>query len=258
MNNGSLERFSKYRVVEEKVIYLGKQMNISFTIILVVIGFMIAVQFRTVKEPVVRDTRDMWQLREDLRKAQDLHSDLINEIYKYDAKLVKYQSERVDSKEAILRETLEELKEEAGLTEVKGPGVILTVDRAFNDLGIQSGTVSADILRRLINDLNSYQAEAISIDGHRVINTTVIREIQRQTKIDSYSIRTLPFEIKVIAKDAEKLYNRMKASAAVDEFFVENLSLTISKPVNEIAIPAFDDPIRIKHMEPVKSDKGGK
>ncbi|MBD8068385.1 DUF881 domain-containing protein [Bacillus sp. PS06] len=232
-------------------------MNISFSIVLVVIGFMLAVQFQTVKEPVVRDTRDMWELRDDLKKAQELHSELINEIYKYEEKIVQYNSNRNDGKEEVLKATLEELKEAAGLTEVKGPGIILTVDRAFNEIGVPSEAVSAEILRRLINDLNSYQAEAIAIDNHRVINTTVIREIQRTTKIDSYSIRSLPFQIKVIAQDAEKLYNRMKASEAVDEFFVENLKLSISKPVAEVTIPAYDDPIRIKDMEPVKTEKGG-
>ncbi len=233
-------------------------MNISFSIILIVIGFMLAVQFQTIKEPVVRDTRDMWELRDDLKKSQELHSELINEIYKYEQLIEQYNTERVDSKETVLRETLDELKAEAGLTEVNGSGIVLTVDRAFNDLGVPADSVSADILRRLINDLNSFQAEAISIDGHRVINTTVIREIQRITKIDSYSINSLPFDIKVISNDAEKLYNRLKASEAVDEFFVENLKLSISKPHDEITIPAFDDPIRVMHMEPVKSDKGGK
>ncbi|MFC4320268.1 DUF881 domain-containing protein [Litchfieldia salsa] len=242
---------------KEKVVSLGKQMNISFSVILVVIGFMLAIQFQTVNEPVVRDTRDMWELREDMKKAQELHSELINEIYKYEEKIEQYNSERNDGKEQVLKETLEELKEAAGLTEVKGPGIILTVDRAFNEIGMPTETVSADILRRLLNDLNSFQAEAISIDNHRVINTTVIREIQRTTKIDSYSIHTIPFQIKVMAQDAEKLYNRMKASEAVDEFFVENLKLTISKPLVEVTIPAYDDPIRIKHMEPVKTEKGG-
>jgi uncharacterized protein YlxW (UPF0749 family) len=219
---------------------------------------MIAVQFKTVNEPEVRDTRDMWELREDLKKTQELSTEILKEIYKYEETLVKYESERSDNKELVLRETLEELKETAGLTEVKGPGLILTVDNLYNELGIPSENISAALLRRLLNELNSYQAKEISIDGHRVINTTVIREIQRETKIDSFPIRSLPFEIKIITDDPEKFYNRMLASKATDEFYVENLTLTISKPQSEVIVPAYDNPIRIKHMEPVKSEKGGK
>jgi len=232
-------------------------MKVSFSFITIIIGFMLAVQFQTIKEPVVRDTRDMWELREDLKKAQQLYSELMTEISKYEEKLVKYDSERNDSKHEILEETLEELKEASGLTEVKGPGIILTVEQAYNDFSMPGENISADILRRLINELNSYEAKEISIDGHRVINTTVIREIQRTTKIDSYPIRNLPFEIKVISDDPDKLYNRMQASNAIEEFFVENLTLIVSKPIDEITIPAYEDVIRIKHMEPMKSEKGG-
>ncbi|MCA1029982.1 DUF881 domain-containing protein [Bacillus timonensis] len=229
----------------------------GFTIITIVIGFMIAVQFQTIKEPVVRDTRDMWELRADLTKAQELHSELLKEIYKYEEKIVKYESERQDSKESVLRETVEELKVEAGLTEVKGPGIILTIEPAFNRDGMPTSNVPPELLRRLINELNSYHAEEISIDGHRVINTTVIREIQQMTKIDVYPIRSLPIEIKVIAEDAEKLYNRMKVSNSIRDFFTDNLILTVSTPINQITIPAYEEPIRVKHMKPLKGDKGG-
>jgi uncharacterized protein YlxW (UPF0749 family) len=215
---------------------------------------MIAVQFQTIKQPIVRDTRDMWELREDLTRAQELHSNLLQEIYKYEQTLTEYESVRTDSKENILRDTLEELKAEAGLTEVKGGGIVLKVDRAFNVIGVPTENISAYLLRRFINELNSYEAQDISIAGHRIINTTVIREIQGVTKIDSYPINSLPFEIKIIAKDPEKLYNRINASKAIDEFYVENFNLTVSEPKSEIVIPAYSDPIRVKHMEPLKSE----
>ena len=41
---------------------------------------MIAIQFRTVKEPIVRDTRDTWQLREDVMKENELQIKLIREV----------------------------------------------------------------------------------------------------------------------------------------------------------------------------------
>ena len=52
--------------------------NISFIVISAVIGFMIAIQFQTVKKPVERDTRDIWQLREALLKEKELQSSLLN------------------------------------------------------------------------------------------------------------------------------------------------------------------------------------
>lgn len=236
--------------------------NISFTLITIVIGFMIAIQFQTVKEPAVRDTRDTWQLREDLLKEKELQLKLIREVRSNEEKIAKYETKLKQSKEQVLRDTLEELKVEAGLTDVEGHGIILTVEPAFEDLliGKTVTSVSPDLLKRLINELNMYDAMHISIDNQRVINTTVIRDINNETKIDGYSLKHMPFEIKVIAeneKAAEKLYNRMQVSKSVDEFFVDNLKVRVTKPEGLITIPAYDNTIRIRDMEPMKPEEGG-
>ena len=55
---------------------MGGKLKMSFTVVTVIIGFMIAIQFQTVKEPVVRDTRDIWELREALLKEKELNSNL--------------------------------------------------------------------------------------------------------------------------------------------------------------------------------------
>jgi uncharacterized protein YlxW (UPF0749 family) len=226
--------------------------KLSFTFITVVIGFMIAVQFQTVKEPVVRDTRDTWQLRE-----------LLREISSNEEKIAQYETKRKQSKEQVLRETLEELRMEAGLSEVTGPGIILTIEPVYEKLllGKQVDSISPDLLKRLVNELNMYDAQHISIDGRRVINTTVIRDINRETMIDGYALNRLPIEIKVItenAQSAEKLFNRMQVSKSAEEFFIDNLRVKVHKPEGPVTVPAFDDALRIRYMEPVKPEEGGK
>lgn len=241
---------------------MDRKKNISFTIITIVIGFMVAIQFQTVKEPVIRDTRDTWELREDVLKEQELQLKLIREVRSNEKKISQYESELKQSKEQVLRETLDELKAEAGLTEVEGYGIILKVEPALEELllGNVPTNVSPDLLKRLVNELNMYNAMHISIDNQRVINTTVIRDINNETKIDGYSLNRMPFEIKVIAeneKAADKLYNRMQVSKSVDEFFVDNLKVTVMKPEGMIKIPAYENTIRIRDMEPVKPEEGG-
>jgi uncharacterized protein YlxW (UPF0749 family) len=236
--------------------------NWSFTIIALVIGFMIAIQFQTVQKPVVRDTRDVWQLREDLLKEKELQSKLIKEIRSNDDKIAMYETERRQSKEQVLRETLDELKIEAGLTPVTGPGIILTVEPDFAEivLGQPVTNVSPELLQRLLNELNMYEAKFVSIDGNRIINTTVIRDINTETTIDGQAIAKIPFEVKVVAEDmqtAEKLYNRMQVSKSVEEFFIDNLRVTISKPQRVVTVPAYQNKITVRYMEPIKADKGG-
>ncbi|NNU95194.1 MULTISPECIES: DUF881 domain-containing protein [Anoxybacillus] len=215
---------------------------------------MLAVQFQTSQEPDVRDTRDIWEIRRDLQKEQELHKQLLNEIRKYEETLEKYEQQRSENKGAILRQTVEELKKEAGLTEVVGEGVVLYIEQMYDEsyVGPVSDTISADLLRRLINELNMYGAEHISIADQRLVNTTVIRDINGVTKVDSYPLRSFPIEIKVITPDAEKMYNRLKASTIADDFALENLLLTVSEPQQRVVISPYDGAVRVKQMEAVE------
>ncbi|WP_223596022.1 DUF881 domain-containing protein [Neobacillus bataviensis] len=239
-----------------------QKLNISFTLVAAVVGFMIAIQFQTVKKPEERDTRDIWQLREALLQEKELQSNLLTEIRSNEEKLSAYESKRKQSKEQALRDTFQELKIEAGLTEVTGPGITLEIEPVVEDIQLGdpvTRVVSPELLKRLLNELNMYEAKYVSIDGQRIINTTVIRDINNETKIDGHSIKSLPIEVKVAVADsttAEKLYNRMKVSKARDEFFTEGLRLNISAPIPNIKVPAYDNPIRIRFLEPIKEGVG--
>jgi uncharacterized protein YlxW (UPF0749 family) len=241
---------------------MGSPKNIYFAITATIIGFMVAVQFQTVSEPKIRDTRDTWELRQDLMEEKRIQSQLLQEIRSTEEKLVKYENERQQSKAEVLKETLAELKAEAGLTEVAGPGVVLMLMPALNEFGQGAplNYVSPYLLKRLMNELYMHGALHVSIDGQRVINTTVIREISRVTKIDGHSLNKFPLEIKVVAanqQEAEKLYNRMQGSTVVEDFFIDNLQVKLEKPEGDIDIPAYQDPIRIRYMEPAETGKGG-
>ena len=234
--------------------------GLSFSILTAVFGLMLAIQFRTIQEPEVRDTRDMWQLREDLKREQQLQMDLLSEIRKYDQVIETYNIENNQNPEIALKDTLLTLKEEAGLTDVTGAGIIITIDRLFDEqlIGTKIENVSPELLKRLINELNSYDAEHIAVAGRRYINTSVIRDINGETKMDNFSLNRFPLEIKIIAEDADKIYNRMNASTTDEDFAIDNLSLNVSQPLKELTISAYEDTIRVKNMEPLNSDEGGK
>jgi uncharacterized protein YlxW (UPF0749 family) len=230
------------------VVALKKNLKgVSFALLTMIFGLMLAVQFQSILEPAVRDTRDMWQLREALKQEQETQSNLLLEIR-------KYENDENQSAEKTLKETLEELKNEAGLTEVTGAGVVITIEPLFDEEVSQTEVenIAPDLLKRLLNELNSYGAEHVSIADRRVVNTTVIRDINGQTKMDGYSLNSYPIEIKVISDDAEKLFSRLNGSTTMDTFAIDNLRLTISAPKDRIVIPPYDDAIRIKNMKPVE------
>nr|WP_191567080.1 DUF881 domain-containing protein [Metabacillus idriensis] len=222
-----------------------------------IFGLMLAIQFQSIKEPAVRDTRDMWQLREALKQEQEIQTNLLLEIRKYEELIDTYENDENQSAEKTLKETLEELKKEAGITKVTGSGITITIEPLFDEEVAQTEVenIAPDLLKRLLNELNSYGAEHIAISDRRVVNTTVIRDINGQTKMDGYSLNSYPLEIKVISQDAEKLFNRLNGSTTMDNFAIDNLRLSISEPKDRIVIPPYDDAIRIKKMKPV--EEGG-
>lgn len=222
-------------------------------------GFMLSVQYQTVKEPVVRDTRDTRELREALVNEKERHLRLLREIQSNQEKIEQYETERKQGKEKILKETLDELKEEAGLTEIETPGILITVDYVDKQLllGESIRPVSAYLLQSLINELNQYGAKHIAINENRLINTSVIREINGEIKVDGHIIDKIPITIKVGVEDlqnAQELYKRMQVSKSSEEFFVDHYQLIISAPLPSVSIPAYGDSIRIRGMEVVENN----
>lgn len=235
---------------------------LSFTVVAIVLGFMLAIQFQTTNEPIVRDTRDMWELRQDLKKAQERQGELIQEIRKYDDLLAKYEEQNVDDQQQTLKDTLADLKEQAGLTEVSGPGIVLTIEPLFDEsiIGQQYKSVTPELLSRLINELNSYQATGISVAGQRIISISPIREVAGQTHVNNKRLPPMPFKIYVLAENkerAQRLHNQMIVSQSVEDFAIDNLKLS-STMADFVTLPAYEEPIRIKYMEPANVKKEGK
>ncbi|KIL44799.1 DUF881 domain-containing protein [Jeotgalibacillus soli] len=232
----------------------------SFTLIMLVVGFLIAVQFQSVQQPESRDTRDMWDIRQELLKELEQQSVLLTEIQKHEQTIRQYEQDQAASSEQALKDTLNSLEQAAGLTPLTAPGITITLEPVMEELllGIPVGQVTPELLKRLVNELYRFDAEHISIDSKRLITTSVIRDINGETTVNGLPLSDLPVMIEVITKDmesAEKLYNRMQASVLMEDFFIDNIRLTVSEPGRNIEIPAYEDTIRVRYMEPV-SDEG--
>ncbi|EKN62531.1 hypothetical protein M670_02248 [Schinkia azotoformans MEV2011] len=228
--------------------------KVTLALITTILGFMMAIQFQTIKEPVVRDTRDIWEIREDIEHEQRLITELYKEIRTKEDTLRKYEEAPYNSKYEGITEQLEELKKKIGLTEQKGSGILIKISPSFNQsmIGEPYQTVPPDLLIRLINELYRYKALAVSVDDERIIVTSPIRDVNGKTYINNTPLGPLPIEIKVIAENAEKLHNQMQVSQIVDEFFaLENLELT-STLQQEVTLPAYDEVLRNKYMQPVE------
>ncbi|MBV2240797.1 hypothetical protein KQR57_08990 [Bacillus inaquosorum] len=87
-----------------------KRSFISISVLMVIFGLMISVQFNSLKHPKVRDTRDMWDIREELTSEQKKQEKALAEINKYDKLLNSYSQSKEMTKETALNNTLQTLK----------------------------------------------------------------------------------------------------------------------------------------------------
>jgi uncharacterized protein YlxW (UPF0749 family) len=229
---------------------LTKGKNFIFMGITMIVGFMLAVQFTTTNEPDERDTRDLWELREAIETEQEQQQELNDEILNYERLLDKYEQVGEADKMDVMKEALSELKKEAGLTEISGQGIKMVIEPLFGEelLGQAVGDVYPELLRRLINELNMYGANEMSIGGERIITRSPIREVNGQTYVNDKLLAPLPIEINVLTDNAEKLHNQMVVSQSMDDFAEENFRLRLV-PVREVTLPPYDEHIRVKYMQ---------
>lgn len=235
---------------------MKKTVYIRFTIILLIVGFMIAVQYNTVKDPETRDTRDVWEIRQELATETQLHSELLSEVRVLEETVGKYENMVNASPEVALNETIKQLKQEIGLDAFKGPGLSITIEPSIESMivGEQIEEISPELLIRLINEINRFKAEAVEVDGKRIIYSTAIRDVNGRTTVNNLAIKKAPFTIKIGTlsfEDAKKMYNQLEASPIGDDFYIDNLRLTIGQPENIITIPAFDQSVNMQFLQEV-------
>ncbi len=228
-----------------------KDRMLIFAIVTTIIGFMVAVQFKTTNEPVVRDTRDILQLRQDLRIEKERQQELNQEIEKQIVLLS--QLKQRDNIEGAMVDAINDLKERAGLTSISGEGIILEIKPMYTDYGFVPQTVPAHLLRFLINELNIHNAQEIAIGNQRIISTSAIRDVNNVTHVNARRIPNVPLKVYVLANDAENLHHEMIVSESVEYFAIENLSLT-STPINFITLPEYEQPLRVRHLQPIKEE----
>ncbi|AUZ26309.1 DUF881 domain-containing protein [Bacillus cabrialesii] len=231
-----------------------KRSFISLSVLMVIFGLMIAVQFNSLQHPQVRDTRDMWDIREELTSEQKKQEKLLAEINKYDKLLNSYSQTKEMTKETALNNTLQTLKKTAGMTDITGSGIVITISPLFSEslTGEPIENPPPDLLKKLINELNSFGAEHIAINERRVVNHTVIRDINGTTKIDGYGLDDYPLTVKVLAEDPDMLYSRVKGSGLEDLFASENLALKAGKSESKLTLKAYDRPLDVQQLKPLK------
>ncbi|MEA4989078.1 MAG: DUF881 domain-containing protein [Anaerovorax sp.] len=167
----------------------------------------------------------------------------------------KKKAEEDSTLKSILNEQ-EKYKMAAGLVEVKGSGIIITLDDPepdeFSD-GYSYLMTNYELLLNLVNKLKDAGAEAISINGQRIIATTEI-----SLAGDNVNINTIPtappYLIKAIGNP-----DTIEATITIRYGIIENLKksgvrVDIVKQ-GEINIPRYNGILKFRYAQPVVEEE---
>ncbi|MBR6343052.1 MAG: DUF881 domain-containing protein [Selenomonadaceae bacterium] len=206
-----------------------RQGSWSIACVCMVLGFMLAVQFRT---------------------TQDIKGNVpFQRVEELSARLLETEQERDGLREELklLRENTassmgtDELRKQAGFTALEGEGIIVRMDDST--MTSKAGEnpnlylIHDDDLLRVINELRAAGAEAISVNGQRLIGTSEIRCAGPTLSVNNVR-SSAPFEIRAIG-EKKTLENAIKMRGGVAETLkVWGIQLEMELSDN-VRVPAY-------------------
>lgn len=179
--------------------------KITVAIVIGIMSFMmiyvILIQINIVKEydgeeiELMRET----ELKETLATYKEKYEETTNELNSTVARIEEYKADEKSEEDAValLEEEVNQANMLLGKTDVTGEGIIITIENTGGDSENEAMTVNTADLINLVNELRLAGAEAISINGERIVANSDIFDVGNFIYINGQRT-TSPYEIKVI------------------------------------------------------------
>ncbi len=222
-----------------------KQGRAALMFVCVVLGIMLALQFRTAQD--IRSTLPY-------QRAEDLSQRLRQTEKERDAALRQLQEVQNSTLGETIAKEAEMFRMAAGYLPVQGPGVIVTIDDSKRVMKPGENPnlylIHDDDMLKVINELWAAGAEAISINEQRLVVGSEIRCAGPTISVNN-SKYTPPYEIRAIG-DPKTLEASLKMRGGVIETLqFWGIQATV-KTQNSIKIAAFKGPHKFLFAKPAK------
>ena len=222
---------------------------VVFIVCIVLVGVML-MQFRTVEQTDITEIENMREseLREALVDWKTKYEEVDSQLAEVNERIEEYKK-TINDNEASSELVDEELKESnilVGKTDVYGPGVIVTLNNTSDFQYI------AEDLIELVNEVRNAGAEAISINGIRVLANTDIVDLFDYSVIGINLQRIeSPYVVKAIGdKEYMSSVLNLKGSGFVDRY--NTLGRSVSLEIeNRVEIPKSNSEFEIEYMQEV-------
>ena len=178
---------------------------ITIAIACFALAIVMSMQFKVVKETDITSIETMREeeLRTELANWKKMYKEAQEQYDEKLAKLAEYKEKEQSTEESskLVEKELEQTKMYLGKTDVEGQGITIKIQENTNQNNNseeESVTpISAEDLLVIVDYLKLAGAEAISINGQRIIQTTAITCEGNVIKINGQKVSS-PFTIKAI------------------------------------------------------------
>ena len=226
-----------------------------------VTAFLITLQIRTISQSKSEITRlkNENELRDEINEWKDMYESITYKVTDLESKITDYKNAASanDATLKLLNEEIDDLQILAGLTELKGSGVIVTLDdtRAINQIAADAGFYDPNVfvihdsdILLVINELKAAGAEAISINGQRITANTEIRCVGPVIQINGIRL-TAPFRISAIGVPDTLASSLKLRGGIVDQISQADIDVVIEKS-DSVIVPKFDKVLEYKYATP--------
>lgn len=215
----------------------------------------ICIQIKTVNKTNSKISQNYEEnnLRAEVLKYKEKYDNLLRETDEIDGQLLK-EIDKATANNSELEEANKKIvdgNKMIGLSEVNGAGVIVTI--SDSDVDQNSVLDSSDLLvhdkdiLKIVNELKNAGAEAISINGQRVVLTTSIVCGGNIINVNGEKIGS-PFEIKAIGLP-ETLANLNRPGGFLNWLQEERQLKVNLKKDNNISIPKYAGVLNFKYIK---------
>lgn len=191
------------------------------------------------------------ELIDEVFSEQEKYNRLYEQLEKAEKNLEKIRTEATAGNQEAT-EAEKELKENnmlLGLTEVKGEGIIIKLDDDRNvesdEINLSRYLVHEEDLLQMVNELFNAGAEAVSINDHRVTNTTAIRCDGNIIRVNGQVI-TVPIIIKAICSKA--IYNTLIRPGGYLRIMADEGVIVETETNDNIIIPKYNGVYSNTHL----------
>lgn len=225
-------------------------MSISILFVSIILVAILFIQFKTIENVNETDIENMREaeLREQISAWKTKYEEVNEKLEDTNSKINEYTT-KIESNEESSELLDDELKKSQlllGTTDVVGDGVVVTLTDTYDN------KIEATDLVDLINELRYAGAEAISINGIRIINMSDIVDIDSYILVKPSQRIVSPYVVKAIGNQTYLTSTLcLKNSGFVDKYNNSGKSVTLEKQKN-IKIPKYLGNIEIKYMKEVK------